>query len=142
MIIVDKAFSFMYSILYTLTFVIRDLPMILTEAYSKFMVITFVDVFGSYQFQGGAIVTSLIFSTMYIILYRMDDLKLFCNKIEEAVILMLSKVAEAVVAVWIVIKNPFNLLGFITVFNLANNFPHLVRDMAAVLLKGQKVGGN
>ena len=64
----------------------------------------------------------------YFCIYERDDIKKVFEKFEAGVI-----------AVWTVVRNPINLVGFITVAILVNAFPHLLKEIGGAVLKSQKL---
>ena len=65
---------------------------------------------------------------VYFCIYERDEIKK-----------LFEKILEGVGAVWKVVSNPINLVGFITVAILVNSFPHLVKEIGGAIFKSQKL---
>ena len=83
------------------------------------MTVTLIDVITNPYAVVAIIIFALLALFIYFCIYERDDIKKVFEKIE-----------AGLTAVWTVIKNPLNLVGFITVSILVNAFPHLLKDIS------------
>ena len=98
------------------------------NAYRIIFTVTFIEPLSNVQVVLSIIMLTMVFFFVYLCIYQDKDIKAVMTKLE-----------EAIKAVWKVCSNPLNLIGFITVAILVNAFPFLIKDIGSAILKTQKL---